>query len=308
MANEELHGVVDERLEDDRLLPALPRISWGAILGGTFAALGIWTLMYAFGLAVGMSSVDPNDPGSLKGSGVFAGIWGLVAPLIALFVGGFVAGRLAGVFTRGHGAIHGLIMWGLATVAGIYLVVMTLSSLVAGAGRLAGSAAGAGLAGLGSGAMEQLDWNDALAPVNQRLRAQGKPALTADQVKDTAQDTVRAAMRGGRVDRNALESSLAQNTALSRADVQEISGRIETQVDEAKRKATMGALEATDATGKAFWGVFGALALGLVSALVGGALGVARPGSRRGDHRPRAASLPRARPAVPRAPEAHPQY
>lgn len=306
MANEDVN-VVEERLVDDRMLPAMPRISWGAILGGTFSALGIWALLYAFGLAVGMSSVDPNNPGSLKGSGVFAGIWGILAPLLALFVGGIVAGRLSGVFGRGQGALHGLIMWGLATVAGAYLVAMVISSVVAGAGRLAVEA-GTNIPGMGSGAMEQLDLDEALGPINQRLRAAGKPPVTAEQLEATAQDALRTTLGGGRVDRAALERSLAQNTALSRADVQELAGRMETQLDAAKQRATTGALKATDATGKAFWGVFGALALGLVSALVGGALGVAKPRRHRHDGSPRVTEPKVSRAPVARAPDVHPQH
>lgn len=307
MANEDVN-VVEERLIEDRMLPAMPRISWGAILGGTFSALGIWALLYAFGLAVGMSSVDPDNVRSLKGSGVFAGIWGVLAPLLALFVGGVVAGRLSGVFGRGQGALHGLIMWGLATVAGAYVVAMVISTVVAGAGRLAVEA-GAGLPGMGSGAMaQQLDLDDALGPINERLRAAGKPSVTSEQLKAAAQDAIREGVTGGRLDRAALERALAQNTALSRADVQELAGRLEAQMDSAKQQATTGALKATDATGKAFWGVFGALALGLVSALVGGALGVAKPGRHRhdGSRRLTEPKLPRA--PVARAPEVHPQH
>jgi hypothetical protein len=38
--------------------------------------------------------------------------------------------------------------------------------------------------------------------------------------------------------------------------------------------AQTGALRAAEASGKAFWGVFGALLLGLIAAVIGGALGV----------------------------------
>src|SRR5207248_11519006 len=84
-----------------------PRLSWGAIFGGTFVALGIWILLYAFGLAAGLTAVDPNNPGSARGAGIFTGVWGLIAPLVALFVGGFVASRSAGIFDRFAGGIHG---------------------------------------------------------------------------------------------------------------------------------------------------------------------------------------------------------
>jgi hypothetical protein len=44
-------------------------------------------------------------------------VWALIAPLIALFVGGWVAARGSSIYTRGQGASHGLVMWGLTTVS-----------------------------------------------------------------------------------------------------------------------------------------------------------------------------------------------
>jgi hypothetical protein len=313
----EIAGPAEVENVDDTRVRAAPRISWGAIFGGAFAALGLWLLLYAFGLAVGLSTVDPNDPGSIKGSGIFTGIWSGVSPLIALFVGGFVASRVAGVFRRGYGAIHGLVMWGLATVAGAYLAVMVVSSAVSGAasvGRAAiqsgGAAIGnlAGAAGGNASALSDqlgLDWNDALAPINQRLRAEGKPPVTAAQLQATARDAVQQAVRSGRFDRAQLEATIAQNTAMSRADAQQLSQRVEMQfesvrgrVQDAAQAARTGALQAADATGKAFWGIFAALALGLIAALVGGALGVPR-----GDKgHPRERGAPRASTAEPTPP------
>jgi hypothetical protein len=270
---------------------AKPRVSWGAILGGAFAALGLWLLLYAFGLAVGLSTVDPNNPSSVKGSGIFTGVWSGVSPIIALFIGGLVAGHLAGVFSRGYGALHGLVMWGLVTVSGAVLVGGIVSSVVAGAASVGktvvqgGGQALKGVAGnLGGADKLGLDWNDALAPVNQRLQAEGKPPVAADQLQAATRDAVKGSIQTGRFDRAQIESALAANTALAPADIQDISQRMQQQFDRASGDlrqraqgaadaARTGALKAAEATGKAFWGVFTALALGLFAALGGGALG-----------------------------------
>src|SRR5688572_27849864 len=89
----------------------VPKLSWGAIFGGAVAAIGVWILLYALGIAMGLSTINPNNPDSAQASGIFTGIWSLIAPLIALFVGGVVAGRAAGISTRLDGATHGLVMW-----------------------------------------------------------------------------------------------------------------------------------------------------------------------------------------------------
>jgi hypothetical protein len=277
--------VVEQRL--DR-----PRMSWGGIIGGAITALALWILLYAFGLAVGLTSLNPAHPSSVRGAGIFTGIWALVAPLVALFVGGWVAGHGAPIRGHSEGATHGLIVWGLTTLLGTAMTVMVLSALVGGAVSVGktvvstgGSAIGAIATG-GGGAASALgiDANDILGPINQRLQAEGKPAVSAEQLQATARDAAQTAVREGRVDRDALVGTIARDTSLSRADAEQLADRVQGQLEQASgqvgqrlhavaHQVETGALKAGDATGKAFWGVFGALLLGLIAALVGGAAG-----------------------------------
>jgi hypothetical protein len=292
-----------------------PRLSWGAIFGGAVTALGLWVLLYALGLAAGLSSLDPANPQSARSSGMFTGIWALIAPLIALFVGGWVAGRGSSIFSRGQGATHGLVMWGLTTLLGASMVAVVMSAIVGGvvsAGKSVVSAgAGAvGAAASGSGNVAQslgLDTNDALGPINERLRAEGKPTITAEQLQAGTRDVAQTAIRQGRLDRETLIAALVQNTGLSRADAEQIGDRMQAQyqgastqvqngLHAAAQKAEAGALKAGDVTGKALWGVFGALLMGLIAAMAGGALGAPGvPGHRRRERvtRPAAIATPR---------------
>jgi len=270
-----------------------PRMSWGAIFAGAITALGLWILLYAFGLAVGLSSLNPANPGSARTAGMFTGAWALIAPLIALFVGGWVAGRGANIHARGEGAAHGLVMWGLTTLIGASMMAVTMSAIIGGAvsvGKAAVSAGGdaIGAAAAGSGGAARylgIDANAALAPVNERLRAEGKPPLTSAQVQAVSRDIAQNAVREGRLDRDLVVTALAQHTNLSAADAEEIGDRIQAQVQQAHvgdrlrsaaQQAQIGALKVGDATGKAFWGVFGALLMGLIAALAGGAVGASR--------------------------------
>ena len=270
-------------------VPANPRISWGAIFGGAVTALALWMLLYTLGLALGLSTVEPDDPGSVKSSGLFTGIWSAVTPLIALFVGGLVASHSAGVLERKSGAIHGLVVWGLTLLLGAGLVFSLLGNVVGGLASVgksavqAGGEALSGLAGQADGTAQAfgLDANDALAPVNQRLQAEGKPAVTPQQLQTATRDVVQQAVRTGRVDRATLVQSLSQNTALSGRDAEEVATRIETQINQARSRAgeladraQTGALKAADATGKAFWGMFFALLLGMVAAVGGSLVGI----------------------------------
>lgn len=290
----------DDAYRDDAYVGATrPRaLSWGAVLGGAVAALGVWAMLYVMGLAFGLSAIDADDPGSVKGSSIFTGIWSLVTPLIALFVGGIVAGRTAGAQTRMQGALHGLVMWGVTTLAGAWLVANILGAIVGGVATVASAATktGAGaveaVASKAGGATDVarsfgLDAEDALRPINDRLSAEGKPTIEPEELEAATRDVVREGVQQGRIDRELLTVNLAENTDLSRTDAEEVAGRIESQFDAAKAqtserlsdaatKAQTTALEAADKTGKAFFGVFGALFLGMVSAIAGAAVGVSR--------------------------------
>ncbi|HLL06645.1 MAG TPA: hypothetical protein VK539_39095 [Myxococcaceae bacterium] len=292
-----------EIVEKSRIeaVPGVPfKLSWGAIFGGTFVALGVWVLLYSLGLALGLSSVDPADPGSAKAAGIGTGIWSLIAPLIALFVGGMVASRTAGVVDKMGGALHGAVLWGVTTLAGVIVMGMALSSLlgtVFNVGKAAVGATGSAVASAASGAASQgdnagnlarsfgLNADDALAPINQRLKAEGKAPITADQLQASTKDVINTSIQQGRMDRQTLVNSIAQNTALSRQDSEEIAGRIEAQwnqqwgqvqakAGEIKEQVQTGALKAADTTGRVFWGVFFALLLGLVSSIIGATIGV----------------------------------
>ncbi|ATB42610.1 hypothetical protein CYFUS_008089 [Cystobacter fuscus] len=269
-------------------------VRWGAIFAGTVTALGLWALLYTLGLALGLSSINPADAGSVRSSGIFTGIWGLLSPLIALFVGGIVAGRGAGVQSRASGGMHGLVMWGLTALVGIWLLGNVLSSVAGGlfsVGKTAIQATGATVAAGASQAGDigelarsfGLDANDALRPINERLAAEGKPTVTAEQLEAATRDVVGTAVRERRIDRQNLLQAITANTNLSHADAQEVTIRVENQFNAFQEKASQaaqniqtGALKAADTTGKVFWGVFGALFLGLVSAILGGIVGMSR--------------------------------
>jgi hypothetical protein len=251
------------------------KLSWSAIFGGVVSALGIWALLYALGLALGLSAINPDNPESARPSGIFAGLWSLLVPLIALFIGGAIAGRGAGLIHRGGGAIHGLVMWGLTTVGGAFLVGNLLGSAVGGVAQLGGGALSGGIQ-LGQRMDFGLDAEDAIRPINERLEAEGKPTITAEQLESASREVLRDAVREGRIDRETLIGAISAETALSRQDAEELAGRVEGQYDEARQRFQTGALKAADATGKAFWGVFGALFFGMISAILGGIFGVSR--------------------------------
>jgi hypothetical protein len=250
-------------------------ISWGAVFAGLFVALGTAILLHSLGLAAGLTAINPDSPRSLRGVGIGTGVWTIIVPLIALFVGGLVAARLAGPIDRGVAAMHGAVLWGVTTVAGVILVGTAIASAV-GAGLRAGSATlGAATRAMSTSEMN-IDADEMLGPINERLRQQGAPPVTSAQVQAATKDVIGRAVREGRLDREQVVGAIVSNTGLDRADAQQLAARIETQFNESAEKVKHGALAAAETTGKAMWAVFAALLLGLVSAVAGAVVGVTR--------------------------------
>ena len=110
------------------------RTDWGAIWGGVFTFVAIWSVFGALGLAIFASAANPNAAAPVEGMSVGIGIWMIVLTIIAMYVAGRETGRLAGVNNRHDGLIHGMIMFGLSVVAALILTVIGGNSLSGGTG------------------------------------------------------------------------------------------------------------------------------------------------------------------------------
>jgi hypothetical protein len=110
------------------------RIDWGAIWGGVFTFLAIWSVFGALGLAIFSSAANPRAAAPVMGMSVGIAIWTIVLTVIAMYVAGRETGRLAGVLTRHDGLVHGLMMFGLSVTAVLVLVSLGGSVLTGSAG------------------------------------------------------------------------------------------------------------------------------------------------------------------------------
>ena len=103
-----------------------PVMRWGAVFAGWFVATGTALLLYAFGLAIGFSAVDPRDAAAVT-HGVSAGafVWIVLTWAAALWAGGMFASWFDGRNDTEMGVVRGLTVWGLS---------MTASALTIGRG------------------------------------------------------------------------------------------------------------------------------------------------------------------------------
>jgi hypothetical protein len=117
-----------------------PVMRWGAIFAGWFVATGTALLLYAFGLAIGFSAVNPRDPATVA-HGLSAGafVWMILTWAAALWTGGMFASWFDGRNDREMGVVRGLTVWGLSMTA----TALAMASGLAHA-AFATTAAGAG--------------------------------------------------------------------------------------------------------------------------------------------------------------------
>ncbi|HUQ04126.1 MAG TPA: hypothetical protein VM261_16620 [Kofleriaceae bacterium] len=264
---------------------------WGAVLAGVFVTLSTWAVLHVFGMGVGMTALSPDDDNHMRALGLGVGIWSTLAPIIALFAGGLVASRLAPTPNRVNRMLHGLLVWSLTTLLGAVGIVMIVSSLARGAVQL-GAAVGDAVGGA-AGQLDNtaralgLDAGDLVAPINERLRAEGKPTVTAGQLERALDDAISTSVREGKLDRDAAIAALDKNTKLDKGDIEDLTNELEARWQRAAQRAETlasrartASLQAADATGKVLLGTSIALILGLIAA-IGGALATGNHDRRR---------------------------
>jgi hypothetical protein len=278
-----------EIVENEVLVPE--RMHLGAIFGGAFVGLAIWMTLEALWLGIGFGSLVGGASGRSFSIGtlIFTGL----APIIALFVGGMVAARMSGPLGRGGAAVHGLVVWALGAMAAFLVTTSLVRAARGGALQVSTAAAGVAAQGVGSAVrtgiagVAGVSSDQVLGIVNQRLAAQGKPAVTKDQMDRTIRDIVATAAREGRLDREMIADKLAANTALSRADVSDLSQQLNEQLQRGQSALQQGmssigatlqqaGKKAEDSIAKSrFWG-FAALVLWAIAAVGGALLGGSR--------------------------------
>lgn len=113
---------------DPAVVSEIPSMRWGAVFAGWFVATGIGVLLYAFGLAIGLSAFDPwNGASAARGSSAGAIVWMILTWGAALWVGGMFAGWFDGRNDTEMGVVRGLTVWGLSVTAAALLVATGLT-------------------------------------------------------------------------------------------------------------------------------------------------------------------------------------
>lgn len=259
------------------------RVSWGAILAGVVTALATTVLLSLLGAALGAGSIHPLDATAtdLSNYGTGAAIWQILNLALSMLFGGYVTSRLSGTHSHLDGELHGVTMWGLATLLGSLLLAHALSGLL---GWVAPAATSAVSRAVGTDAVAGVA-SDILPAAQidrmaQSLFNSGDPTtMTREQINAEISSLVHSDLPGGLSDANrarlvslvAADSGVTRDEALRRVTRMENDARVE--LAQAEQKARVAADAVARNTATAARALFTALTVGLLSSLIGAWLG-----------------------------------
>lgn len=244
-------------------------VRWSAVFGGSVVALGLMMLFHFLGLAVGLTVVGAD--GSIKGTGIGVGIWSIIVPILSLFGGAFVASRFAGPVTRATGIWHGGVVWGLTSLGSLVLMTLVLApALKAGAGAASATVSAA------QETLSRASIDQAIGPINDRLRSQGMPTVTAAEVRSATQDAINTSIQQGRMDQGVLAQAISRNTRLSQADAKTLANDLEGQMHTLYTQAVDKGQTAAKVASGLMWALFLASLLSLGASILGSYVGVSR--------------------------------
>ncbi|MDO8861634.1 hypothetical protein Q6D67_07960 [Haliea sp. E1-2-M8] len=198
------------------ILPAVRRASWGAIFIGVVITMVVQLLLGILGLAIGASVIDPmQEANPVDGIGMGAGIYWVISSMISLFAGGYAAGALTTVQNRRARTLHGVTVWGLATLFLFLTIGSGVGGLIGGAANMIGGGASmvgdavSKVAPQAADAVQRgtdeadfdLDLSEWREKARQLLRDTGRPELQPDRLEEESeemqQDIRAAASRAG---------------------------------------------------------------------------------------------------------------
>lgn len=137
-----MNSIHDPALLSTDVVPVTDRRSpaWGAIIAGAIAGLAVHFLLLMLAAAIGLGVVEPvTDENPVATFGIGAALAWTVSALIALFVGGWVAGRCAARVHSVSGAMHGFLVWCVATIAAVLMVAWGAGAAIGGTAQIIAS-------------------------------------------------------------------------------------------------------------------------------------------------------------------------
>lgn len=116
-------------------------VSWGAVIGGAFAAAALYLILLALGAGLGLSALSPwsNVGASASTVGGAAIVWMILIEFIASALGGYLTGRLRTKWAAIHtdevyfrDTANGFLAWAVALVISVTFLASAATFMVGG--------------------------------------------------------------------------------------------------------------------------------------------------------------------------------
>ena len=269
---------------------------WGAIIGGTVAAIGIQILLSILGVGAGLAMFAPLTDAhpAAAFSEEAAAIWTGCA-LVALFFGAVIAGRFSQSLHGGF--VHGIMVWCLTLIITLILVSMGTGMVMGGALKVLGASIGTGGKAVASGVGDVV--KDGAKRSSDQIQSFIQEAVQSISTNAAPKATTRASREIGfavtklfapgndvnsQTNRAAVIKALMDYTQVSEADATKTVddwtvsyNNLKTELDNLKTTAEQKAKEAADQAASnlssaAIWS-FSGLLIGLLVSAGGGVLG-----------------------------------
>lgn len=208
---------------------------WGAVIAGSISAAAVSFFLMTLGSGIGLALVSPVNPPAPDAAFLTLGaIYFFAVQAFGFAVGGYLVGRLIGPEVENteeeefRTAAHGLTMWALAIVAGLF--VIWFSTLPGGSAVYAGTAANRSD---NSGYYTDLLFRP----------AQNTPAVAADKA-EAGRILAAGAAAGGvpnQADSSRLAQIISQDAGISDADARarviQVQSQMRRAADNARKAA-----------------------------------------------------------------------
>jgi hypothetical protein len=194
-------------------------VSWGAVIGGAFAAAALSLILLALGTGIGLSAISPwTDTGASSAAvGRGAIVWLIIIQIIALSLGGYMAGRLRTKWDDVHthevffrDTAHGFLVWAVGLVITVVFLASAAASMVGGAAN----------SGMASARDSQMDPNgyfvDSMFRTDQANAGRVDPSMRSEVGLILARSLRDGDMSAS--DRSYLGQLVAARTGMSQAD------------------------------------------------------------------------------------------
>jgi hypothetical protein len=230
----------DEGLRQDRGIVTEAHssgVSWGAVIGGAFAAAAFYLILLALGAGFGLSVVSPwsNLGASASTATTVAIAWLILIEIIASALGGYLTGRLRTKWTLIHtdevyfrDTANGFLAWAVALVLSVSFLASAAAAMVGHISQSDAARQPATLAAAGSDPdayfVDRLFRSDRVGPQN------GNDSLQAEAGRIFANGMRQSDMPAA--DRTYLARLVAARTGITEPDAQE---RVSEVVSEARQ-------------------------------------------------------------------------